>query len=207
MVACVFVTAVTFLPSRFLATMKGIFAELLPSNDKGIFTEPLSSKDRGDTHTHTHTATWSHKPTLFFLNEESRLKLLSVKNYDVKIRRSQYHLQLYFETFLDIWTFDFNTHMWINDFLLCLIYSRWDLLRNIRFISAVMNTKNIKYFVKIARNAFEKHAFSAGTHVSTPLSTYCHAIFQALNRWLPIAAAAVVLSSTLYSPDTDSVVK
>jgi hypothetical protein len=44
----------------------------LPSNNKGIFTEPLSSNDRGDTH--TQTAMWSHKPTLFFQNTESRLK-------------------------------------------------------------------------------------------------------------------------------------
>jgi hypothetical protein len=28
----------------------------------------------GDTHTHTRTATRSHKATLFFQNEESRLK-------------------------------------------------------------------------------------------------------------------------------------
>jgi hypothetical protein len=48
----------------------------LPSrcNDKGAFTEPLPSNDRGDTQTHTQTATWSHKPTLFLQNKESRLK-------------------------------------------------------------------------------------------------------------------------------------
>jgi hypothetical protein len=40
-VACAFITAVTFLPSR------------CSSNDKGIFTEPLPSNDRGDTVTHT----------------------------------------------------------------------------------------------------------------------------------------------------------
>jgi hypothetical protein len=48
-VACVFVAAVTFLPSRGLATTGG------------------------ETQTHTQTATWSHKPTLFFQNKECRL--------------------------------------------------------------------------------------------------------------------------------------
>jgi hypothetical protein len=47
----------------------------LPSNDRGIFTEQLSSNDRGDTQTYTHTATWSHKPTLFFQNNVSRLRI------------------------------------------------------------------------------------------------------------------------------------
>jgi hypothetical protein len=45
----------------------------LSSNERGIFTEPLPSNDKGDTH--THTATWSHKCTLFFKNKESRLKI------------------------------------------------------------------------------------------------------------------------------------
>jgi hypothetical protein len=31
-----------------------------------VRTEPLPSNDKGDTQTHTQTATWSHKPTLFF---------------------------------------------------------------------------------------------------------------------------------------------
>jgi hypothetical protein len=48
-VACVFVTAVTFLSSRCLATIRG--------------------------YTHTQAATWSHKPTLFFQNNGSRLKI------------------------------------------------------------------------------------------------------------------------------------
>jgi hypothetical protein len=59
----------------------GIFTEPLPSNDNGIFTEPLPSNDRGDTHTHTYTATWSHKPALFFQNKESRLEI----TYNTKI--------------------------------------------------------------------------------------------------------------------------
>jgi hypothetical protein len=56
--ACVFVTAVKFLPCRCLATIRGLleplpsndtgnFPEPLPSNDKGIFTEPLPSNDKG----------------------------------------------------------------------------------------------------------------------------------------------------------------
>jgi hypothetical protein len=84
--ACVFVNAVTFLPSRCLATMRflpsrflatigdfyravawqrnGIFTERLPSNDKMTFTGLLHSNDREDTH--TQTATWSHKPAFIF---------------------------------------------------------------------------------------------------------------------------------------------
>jgi hypothetical protein len=41
-VACVFVTAVTFLPSRCLATIRGFYR-----------TEPLPSNDRGYTYRHT----------------------------------------------------------------------------------------------------------------------------------------------------------
>jgi hypothetical protein len=51
-----------------------VSTEPLPSNDRGIFTEPLRSNDKGihwHIHTHTQTATWSHKPTVFFLNKES----------------------------------------------------------------------------------------------------------------------------------------
>jgi hypothetical protein len=67
---------------------KGSFTEPLPSNNRGIFTEPFPSNDRGtftkplpsnDRHRHTQTATSSHKPTLFFLNKESRLKTDIVK--------------------------------------------------------------------------------------------------------------------------------
>jgi hypothetical protein len=47
----------------------------LPTNDKGIFTELLPSNERGDTQTRAQTATWSHKHTLFFQNKESRLKI------------------------------------------------------------------------------------------------------------------------------------
>jgi hypothetical protein len=52
-----------------------VSTEPFPRNDRGIFTKPLTSNDKGDTqaHTRTQTATWSHKPTLFFQNKESRL--------------------------------------------------------------------------------------------------------------------------------------
>jgi hypothetical protein len=40
-VACVFVNAETFVPSRCLPTIGGVFTELLPSNDREIFTEAL----------------------------------------------------------------------------------------------------------------------------------------------------------------------
>jgi hypothetical protein len=39
-----------------------------------VSTEPLPSNDRGDTQTHTQTATCSHKPTLLFQSKESMLK-------------------------------------------------------------------------------------------------------------------------------------
>jgi hypothetical protein len=42
-----------------------VSTEQLSSNDKGIFTEPLPSNGMGERHTHTQTATWSPKPTLF----------------------------------------------------------------------------------------------------------------------------------------------
>jgi hypothetical protein len=45
-----------------------VSTEPVPINDKGIFTKPLPSNDRG--HTHTQTAAWSHKPTLFFQNRK-----------------------------------------------------------------------------------------------------------------------------------------
>jgi hypothetical protein len=38
----------------------------MPSNDRGILKEPLPNNDRRYTDRHTQTATWSHKPTLFF---------------------------------------------------------------------------------------------------------------------------------------------
>jgi hypothetical protein len=50
-VACVFGTAVMFLPSR--NNDRGILTEPLPSNDNGIFTEPLPSNNGGYTDIHT----------------------------------------------------------------------------------------------------------------------------------------------------------
>jgi hypothetical protein len=61
-VACLFVTAVTFLEKRCLATIGGF----LPSRRLATI---------GGIHTHAQTARWSHKPTLFFQNKESRLKI------------------------------------------------------------------------------------------------------------------------------------
>jgi hypothetical protein len=59
-VASAFVTAGTFLPSRSLATIGGF----LPSR---------CLETIGGIHRHTHTATWSYKPTFIFQNEWSRL--------------------------------------------------------------------------------------------------------------------------------------
>jgi hypothetical protein len=44
------VNEVTFLSSRCLATIRGLFTEPLPSNNKGIFTEPLPSNHKGIVH-------------------------------------------------------------------------------------------------------------------------------------------------------------
>jgi hypothetical protein len=52
--AYVFFTAVTFLPSRCLGTIEWVFTEPLPRNDRGIFPEPLPSNERG-IHIHTQT--------------------------------------------------------------------------------------------------------------------------------------------------------
>jgi hypothetical protein len=43
----------------------------------------------GDTQTYTQTATWSHKPTLFFQNKESRLK----RDVDLKMWNGQELMQ------------------------------------------------------------------------------------------------------------------
>jgi hypothetical protein len=64
-VACVFVTAVTFLPNRCLATI----GKFLPSRCLATIREFLPNcclATIEDIQTHTQTATWSHKPTLFF---------------------------------------------------------------------------------------------------------------------------------------------
>jgi hypothetical protein len=98
-VACVFVTAVTFLPSRCLATIGGFLLsrclgtmrflssrcqatirEFLPSRClttiRGTFTEPLPSNDReGYTHAHRQQRDLISL-LLFFQNKESRLAML-----------------------------------------------------------------------------------------------------------------------------------
>jgi hypothetical protein len=82
-VACVFVTAPTFLLNRFLATIWEIFTKPLPSNDKGncLPSRCVGTIGRGDTQTHTQTAKWSHKPILFFQNKKSRVKIISLSYY------------------------------------------------------------------------------------------------------------------------------
>jgi hypothetical protein len=94
-VVCVFVTAVTFPPSRFLAT-KGDFyrTEPLPSNYKGIFTEPLPSNDKwGYTDTHRQTTTCSHKPTQFFRSRKVGYKQETLEDtFILTFWRSRYQV-------------------------------------------------------------------------------------------------------------------
>jgi hypothetical protein len=59
-----------FLPSRCLATI----GEFLPSHCLATIGEFLPSRCLATIRTHTQTATWSHKPTVFIQNKESRLK-------------------------------------------------------------------------------------------------------------------------------------
>jgi hypothetical protein len=59
LLACVFVTALTFLPSRCVAAIRGFLPSRCLATIRGI---------NSHTHTHTQTATWSHKPTQFFKN-------------------------------------------------------------------------------------------------------------------------------------------
>jgi hypothetical protein len=107
--AHVFVAAVTFLPSHCLATIwdtyihtdwwKG-FMEYAVVMDWGAMLCIPSSVKIGfgiqklvewvrftDTHTHTHTAWWSHEPTLSCQNKESRLKSNTTK---VALTRMQF---------------------------------------------------------------------------------------------------------------------
>jgi hypothetical protein len=84
-VACVFVAAVTFLPSRCLATIRGIhiYTHILMGGIyevrrwDGLRCHDIHTKfhkdwlshskvHRADTHTCTQTALWSHKPTFTF---------------------------------------------------------------------------------------------------------------------------------------------
>jgi hypothetical protein len=72
--ACVFVTAVTFLLSRWLATIGGFLPSRCPATIGEFLTSRCLETRGGYTDTHTRTAMWSHKPTLFFQNRESGLK-------------------------------------------------------------------------------------------------------------------------------------
>jgi hypothetical protein len=58
-VVCVFVTAVTFLPSRCLATIRGLLSRCLAAIREYLPSRCLATK--GDTQTHTQTAKWSPK--------------------------------------------------------------------------------------------------------------------------------------------------
>jgi hypothetical protein len=64
-VACLFVTTVTFLPSSCLVTIGGFLTSRCLATIGGIHR-----------HTHTQTTTWTHKPTLIFQDKESRLKMV-----------------------------------------------------------------------------------------------------------------------------------
>jgi hypothetical protein len=76
-VACVFVTAVTFIPSRCLATIGGLSPSRCLATIRGFLPSRFLATIEGiNRHTHMHTATWSHKPILFFQNKESRLKII-----------------------------------------------------------------------------------------------------------------------------------
>jgi hypothetical protein len=103
-IACVFLTAVTFLPSHCLATIGGSLPSrclatiggflpsrclaavggFLPSCCLATIRGLLPSRclaTVGEIYrhtralTHTQTATWYHEPTLFFQNKESKLKI------------------------------------------------------------------------------------------------------------------------------------
>jgi hypothetical protein len=75
--SCSLATIVGFLPSRCLASIR----DFLPSR----FIATI-----GGIHTHTHTATWSHKPTLFFQNKGTRLnKYRGVEFHDTRIKCHQ----------------------------------------------------------------------------------------------------------------------
>jgi hypothetical protein len=67
-VACVFVTSVTFLPIRCLATIEEFLPSRCLATIRGFLPSRCLTTIGGHTqkHTHTQTATWSHKPTLFF---------------------------------------------------------------------------------------------------------------------------------------------
>jgi hypothetical protein len=100
-VACVFVTAVTFLPIRCLASIGGLHR-----------------------HTHTQTATWSHKPNLFFQNRKLVWKYflppLSLKYSISHYPPSPNHV------LFSVSSAHCRTLKWIPyDFMWCLSWMKW----------------------------------------------------------------------------------
>jgi hypothetical protein len=69
-VACVFVTAVTFQPSPCLATIVGFLSNLCLATIRELLPNRCRTTIGEGIHRHTRTATWSHKPTLFFQNRK-----------------------------------------------------------------------------------------------------------------------------------------
>jgi hypothetical protein len=76
-VACVFIIAVTFLPSRCLATIRRFLSGRCLATIRGFSPSRCLATIRGlllsrclattgGIHSHTQTATWSHKPTFIF---------------------------------------------------------------------------------------------------------------------------------------------
>jgi hypothetical protein len=63
-VACVFVTAITFLPSRCLATIGEFLQSHCLATIRGFLPSRCLATIREGTH--TQTGTWSHKPTFIF---------------------------------------------------------------------------------------------------------------------------------------------
>jgi hypothetical protein len=113
LVACVFVSAVTFPPSRCLAAIMGFLSSRCLSAIRGFLPSRFLTTIRGFLPSrfvatiggflrsrclatiwgllqsrclatiHTHTATWSHKPTLIFQNNESGLNMHLHENVTV----------------------------------------------------------------------------------------------------------------------------
>jgi hypothetical protein len=105
-VAYVFVTSVAFLPSRWLATIRGFLPSRCLATKRKFFTQQLHSNDGGiHRHAHTQTATSFHKPTLFFskLGKYSKMWITvqSVKSQHISLLhrcwyKFQFTLKLYF---------------------------------------------------------------------------------------------------------------
>jgi hypothetical protein len=73
-VACVFLTAVIFLPSRWSATIRGyLSSRCLATIRRYLPNRCLATIGVIHRQTHTDTASWSHKPILFFQSKGSKL--------------------------------------------------------------------------------------------------------------------------------------